>query len=290
MASIKVGKRIIVLKPSRVFLYIFMIALVCFTALPLWYLIVTAFKPLDELFLYPPRFYVMKPTLRNFSELIMAMDGSAVPFTRYFFNSALVTIASVAGTVFVCSMAAYSLTKMNMPKKKFLFDFSVATLMFSPPVAQIVNYLTINALGMINTYWALIIPKLATPMYFFLLKQNFDSILPDQLLEAAKIDGANEWQMFYKIAMPIMRPAWSTVIVFSFVANWNDLFSPMVYINKEAMKTLPLALNMLQGGLGQVARQGAFQAAALLTTLPTIIVYLVMQAKVMKTMAHAGIK
>lgn len=290
MASIRVGKRIVILHPGTFFKYVFMIALVCFTALPLEFLVVQAFKPLDELFIYPPRFYVVNPTLKNFSELLMAMDGSTVPFTRYFFNSVVVTILTVGGTLLVCSLAAYSLTKLPLTWKNQIFNIIVATLMFSAPVTQISNYLIINSLGWVNTYWALVIPKLATPMYFFLLKQNFDSVLPNQLLEAAKIDGANEWKSFWKIAMPIMKPAWSTVIVFSFVANWNDYSGPLVYINREALKTLPLALSLLQGGLGQVARTGAFNAAALVTTAPTIIVYLVMQAKVMKTMAHAGIK
>lgn len=267
-----------------------MVALVSFTALPLVYMVSTAFKPLDELFLFPPRFFVMKPTMRNFTELIGAMESSTVPFTRYFFNSFITSVASVIGTVVVCSMAAYSLTKMKMPYKNTIFNIIVATLMFSPPVTQISNYLLINKLGMINTYWALIVPKLAGSMYFFLLKQNFDSILPNQILEAARIDGANEWQSFIKVAMPIMKPATSTVVVFSFVANWNDYFGPLVYINKQAFKTLPLALQMLQGGLGQVARQGAFAAATLLTTAPTIIVFLIMQSRVIKTMAHAGIK
>ena len=290
MAHIRMGKRIIILHPKTYLKYIFMLGLVAFTALPLWFLIVQAFKPLDELFLFPPRFYVKNPTFRNFSDLVIAMDSSAVPFLRYFFNSVVVSVAAVVGTVLVCSLAAYSLTKLPLTGKKQIFNVIVATLMFSAPVTQISNYLIINGLGWINTYWALIIPKLATPMYFFLMKQNFDSVLPNELLEASKIDGSGEWRTFWKIAMPIMKPAWSTVIVFSFVANWNDFASPLVYINKEALKTLPLALQLLQGGLGQVARTGAFNAAMLLTTAPTIVVYLIMQAKVMKTMAHAGIK
>ena len=290
MASIKMGKKIVVLHPGKWFKYIFMIALVCFTALPLEFLIVQAFKPVDELFIFPPRFYVVNPTLRNFSDLVIAMDSSAVPFTRYFFNSLVVSIIAVAGTVLVCSFAAYAMTKLPLTGKKKIFAVIIATLMFSAPVTQISNYLIINQLNWVNTYWALTIPKFATPMYFFLLKQNFDSVLPNELLEAAKIDGANEWRSFWRIAMPILRPAWSTVIVFAFVANWNDFGSPLVYINKEALKTLPLAIQLLQGGLGQVARSGAFNAATLLTTAPTIIVYLIMQAKVMKTMAHAGIK
>ena len=290
MASIRMGKRIIILHPGTWFKYIFMIVLVAAFAAPLWFLFVTAFKPLDELFLFPPRFYVMNPTFRNFTELVVAMDSATVPFTRYFFNSAVISTLSVSGAVIVCSFAAYSLSKLALPGKKAIFQVIVATLMFSAPVTAISNYLIINELGLINNWLALIIPSLATPMFFFLLKQNFDSILPNELLEAAKIDGANEWKTFWQIAMPVLKPAWSTVIVFAFVANWNDFGAALIYLNREALKTLPLALQQLQGGLGQVARSGAFNAATLLTTVPTILVYLIMQAKVMKTMAHAGIK
>lgn len=290
MASFNIGKKHFKIEGKKVALYVVMIILVVFSSAPLVYMVSSAFKPLDELFLFPPRFFVQNPTLDNFKELLTAMDSSTVPFTRYFFNSVIVTGLTVVGTVIVCSMAAYALTKMNMPYANVIFNIIVATLMFSPPVTQITNYILINKLGWINTYWALIIPKLAGSTYFFLLKQNFDSIVPNQILEAGKIDGANEWQNFIQVAMPVMKPATSTVVVFSFVASWNDYFGPLVYINKQAMKTLPLALQLLQGGLGQVARQGAFAAATLITTAPTIIIFMIMQSRVINTMAYAGIK
>lgn len=277
------------IKFSRVMVYVFMIVLVAFTAMPLVYLVSTAFKPIDELFVFPPVFITKRPTMANFSELFLAMSSSTVPFTRYLFNSIVVTTLSVGGSVLVCSMAAFALTKLRLPFANFIFNVIVAALMIAPPAAAIINYIIINKFGWINTYWAIIIPKLATPYYFFLLKQNFQE-LPNELIEAAKIDGCVHWRIYTHIVLPLSKPALATIVMFAFVASWNDFYSVLIYINDQALKTLPLALQMLQGGAGQVARAGAFGAAALLTTAPTIIIFLVLQSKVVSTMAHSGIK
>ncbi len=271
------------------FTYLFMFVLVAFTSLPLIYMVSSAFKPLDELFLYPPRFFVRKPTLRNFSELLTTLDSTAVPFTRYVFNSLFTTIVTVMGTVIICSMGAFALEKYDLPWANTIFNIVVAALMFSPQVTQIPNYLIVNKLGMINTYWSLIVPKLAVAYNLFLMKQFMEEV-PDELLEAAKIDGARDFRIFWTIVMPMARPAWATLIVFSFVSNWNDYFSPLVFITSQTMKTLPLALQTIQGGPGQVARSGAMAAATFLTTLPTILIFLFMQSRVMETMAYSGIK
>lgn len=269
--------------------YTMMFVLVTFMMLPLIYLVVTAFKPLKELFIYPPRFYVKDPTFDNFEELVIAMDSTVVPFTRYVFNSLFTTILSVGGSVIVCSMGAYAIEKHKPFGHKVIFTIIISALMFSPQVTQIPNYMVVQKLGLINTYWALIIPKLAVPMNFFLMKQ-FMTQIPNTYIEAARIDGAKEWHTFWKLIMPMAKAAWATLIVFSFVANWNDAFSPMVYITSQAMKTLPLALSTIAGGPGNIARVGATYAATLLTTLPTIIIFIMMQSKVIKTMAHSGIK
>lgn len=286
---LKIFNKRIRITPSKVILMIFMLALVAFTAMPLIYLLCTAFKPLEELFAYPPRFFVRNPTFQNFSELLSAVDSSTVPFSRYFFNSAFVTAASVLATVYVCSLATYAMTKMTLPGKNVIFTIIVAAMAFSPPVGQISNYIIINGLGMINTYWALIIPKIATAGFFFLMKQNMEQI-PNALIESARIDGCTSLGIYWKIIMPLSKPVIATIVVFSFVANWNDFYSPLIYINKQVLRTLPLALQQLQGGAGQVARSGAMAAASLLTTLPTIIIFVIMQSKVVKTMAHSGIK
>ncbi|NMA83973.1 MAG: carbohydrate ABC transporter permease [Epulopiscium sp.] len=248
-----------------------------------------AFMPLDELFLYPPRIIVRKPTLVNFSDLLTSLSASVVPFTRYIFNSLLTTSVTVFLTILVCSMGAFSLVKYKPDGSNTIFAIILAALMFSPHVTQIPNYMVVNTLGLINSYWSLIIPKLAVAYNFFLMKQ-FSEQIPDTLLEAARIDGAGEFRLFWTIAMPILKPAWSTLAVFAFVNNWNDYFSPLIYITSEAMKTLPVALQTLSGGAGVVARAGTVGAATLLTTAPTIIIFTVMKGRVMQTMTYSGIK
>ena len=265
MADIKTRKRrfrIRRIKLSQVFLVLGMTLLVCFTALPMVAMVCRAFMPLDELFLYPPRIIVRKPTTANFAELLTSLNASVVPFSRYIFNSLFTTVVSVFLSIIVCCMGAYGLVKFKPYGSKTIFAIIVAALM---------------------------IPKIAVAYNFFLVKQ-FAEQLPDSVLEAARIDGAGEFTTFWKIAMPLLKPAWSTLAVFSFVSNWNDYFSPLVFINKDAMKTLPLALQTLSGGAGVVARTGTVGAATLLTTVPTIIVFVIMRGRVMQTMTYSGIK
>lgn len=269
--------------------YAFMISLVAFTALPLVYVIMTAFKPLDELFIYPPRFFVRKPTLQNFSTLFVTLSGSVVPFSRYLFNSLFTSVVVVAGSVLISSMGAYSLVKLRPAGLSWFFAAIVAALMFSPQVTTIPSYLIVNRLGMMNSYWALVLPRLAVAYNFFLMKQFCEQV-PDSLLESVRVDGGGEWLVFWRIAMPLMKPAWATLVVFSFVSNWNDYFTPLIYIRSQAMRTLPLALQTIGGGPAVVARSGAVAAATFITTLPTIIVFLAAQRKVMRTMAYSGIK
>lgn len=276
---------------GKTMLYLVMIALVCFTALPLVYIVVTAFKPLDELFLFPPRFYVSKPTTKNFSDLVLTLGSSTVPFTRYIFNSLFVTICIVIGTVIVSSLAAYGLVKFKPPGSKAIFSIIVAALMFSPHVTKIPNYLVVNGLGLIDSYWALILPSMATAYNTFLMKQFMEGY-PDELIEAARIDGAGEFKIFLKMVMPALAPAWSTLVVFSFTNSWNDYFSPLIYITSQAMKTLPLALQTIAGGAGtaSIARMGTTQAANFIMQVPVIIIFVLMRARVMETMVHSGIK
>ncbi len=285
----KLSARYVKQKIKKSFLYILLIALVSFTGLPLVYVLVSAFKPIDELFIYPPRFWVSKPTLSNFSDLFMALNTEMVPFSRYFFNSVFTTLLSVFGTVVVCSMGAFSIVKHRVPGAKIIYNVVIAALMFSPHVTMIQNYLIVNKLGLINTYTAIIIVKLAVAYNFFIMRQFFLQI-PDDYIEAARLDGAGEMYMFWRIIMPIAKPAWATLIVFSFVTVWNDFFTPLIFTTQQAMKTLPLAMQSIAADLNQVERVGAGNAAALITILPVIIIYVFMQGKVISTMALSGIK
>lgn len=276
---------------GRVLLYVVMLALVCFTMLPLVYVVVTAFKPLDELWLYPPRFIVKHPTTKNFSDLIISLGSSTVPFTRYLFNSILITVTTVIATVFVSALAAYSLVKLQPKGGKLIFDLILMALMFSGHVTNIPSYMIVNKMGMVNTYWALILPKIAVAYNCFLMRQ-FVQQYPTELIEAARIDGSGELRIFYKLVMPALAPAWSTLIVFSFVSNWNDYFSPLIYITSQAMKTMPLAMQTITGGAAgmSVGRAGVGMAVTLIMIAPTVILFTIMQGKVMETMTYSGIK
>ncbi|GMK39649.1 ABC transporter permease [Paenibacillus sp. CCS19] len=274
---------------SGFFLYAFLTALGLLMLAPLVYMFSSALKPTSELFLFPPRFFVVNPTLKNFKDLILATGTSIVPFSRYIFNSIVVSSCIVVGSIVIAAMAAYPLSKHDMPFKKLIFNMILLALMFAPQVTQIPQFIVIKELGLINTYVALIIPALAAPVSLFLMKQFLDQI-PNALLEATRIDGGNEWTTFWKVVMPMLKPAWATLALFSFISAWNDPWAANIYTTTEDMKTLPLALQTLSGGYGVVARTGTVAAASFLMVVPTILVFVITQRMVLETMAHSGIK
>lgn len=271
--------------------YLFLIPMAIFSMLPIVYVISTAFKPLEELLLFPPPFLVRRPTLDNFQDLLLATDALSVPFTRYLFNSVFVVVTTVLLQVLICSMCAYPLSKARiLPGRNIIFGTIVAALMFAPQVTRIPQYLVVQKLGLIDSYGALILPAIAWSYGLFMMKQFMDNSVPNELIEAARVDGAPEWTIFWKIVMPNVAPAWNTLLIFGFIQMWNDSFSPLVFTRSEAMKTVSVAMISLTNGPAAIARQGAQAAAAFLMTAPTITVFLLRQAKVIQTMAHSGIK
>lgn len=269
------------------FIILFLSALGLFMLLPLLFLVSTAFKPLDELFLYPPRFLVKNPTLDNFKMLLLSQSTTRIPFLRFLFNSLLVTSVTVISTVFIASLASYPLAKHGFPGRGALFALIIAALMFAPEVVEIPRYLVISYLGLMDTYAALILPSLAFPIGLFLMKQFLEQV-PGEVFEAAKIDGAGEWRMFTAMAVPLIRPAWATVIILSFASVWNDLGSAALFTQSDQMKTLPYYLSLISGQ--GVARAGAAAAGSFLMTLPVLIIFIVFQRQVLSTMAYSGIK
>ena len=271
-------------------IYVFLTVVGAIMALPLYLMVIQSIKPIEELFLWPPRFYVMRPTLENYTDLVLAASRTWVPFTRYVFNSLFVTAASVLSYVLICCMAAYPLAKMRkMPFAATIFNACLAALMFAPQVTVIPRYLTVAGLGMIDSYWALIVPGLGGSFGVFFMKQFLEQY-PDALLEAARMDGANEWQIFRNVVIPLTKPAWATLIIWHAQTVWRDSWSPMVFTHTEAMKTLPLAMQTMFSGELVVARQGAAAAATFLESAPLIILFIISQRRIISTMAHAGIK
>lgn len=256
-----------------------------FMLLPMVYAVSNAFKPLDELFVFPPRFFAKKPTLDNFSDLFTIMRQSWVPFSRYLFNTIFITAVGSAGCVLITSMGAFVIAKGTFPGKNLIFNIVVTALMFSGYVTSIPNYLVMSKLGWIDTYMAIIVPAMGMPMGLFLSKQYMEGI-PDAVLEAAKIDGASLWDTFWHIVMPLSKPAWITVLIFSVQNLWNMRASNFIY--SEELKTLPYALQqILQGG---VARTGVGSAVTVIMMIVPIAVFIFAQSNVMETMASSGIK
>lgn len=286
-----VRRRRIRIKGSKVLADVLIGLVLAFSMLPLVYLVCTAFKPLDELLRFPPQFWVYRPTTRNFSNLVTALSASTVPFWRYVFNSVLVTGITVFGTVTVSALGAYGLVIFAPRGSKTIMAVVIAALMFSTFVTQIPSYLIVVSMGLYNSYLALILPKIAVAYNFFLM-ERFTRQIPRDLIEAGRIDGAGHFTIFWRVVLPMLRPAWATLVVLSFTSVWNDSFSPLVFISSQAMKTLPIAMQTIAGGTGtaDLSRAGASMAAALITTAPTIVLFVLMQKKVMQTMAFSGIK
>ena len=290
--SVKIGGRhLFYFSFSQLVLYFFLLLLVAIMALPLVYVISTAFKPMDELFLFPPKFLTQHPVLDNFYSLFSNLDNAAVPFSRYVFNSIVISVISVGGTVVVSTMAAYGLVKHKPAGSDVIFAVILAALMFSSHVTQIPNYMVVEKMGLLNTYWALILPKVATAFNMFLMKQFMEQ-LPNEYIEAARIDGASELNVFTKIVVPFVKPAIATLVVFSFVGTWNDYFSTLIFTSSNAMKTLPLAIQSIAGGPGaaSLATAGTMAAASFVMIVPTVVIYTIMQSKVINTMSYSGIK
>ena len=269
--------------------HIFLIFMGAFMVLPLLYMVVNAFKPYEEFFLWPPRPWVLRPTLEHFADLLLASTASWIPSSRYIFNSVFVTVLTVGLILVVQSLAAYPLAKHTFPGKKLIYFLNMAAFMFAPQVTQIPRFLVVNQLGLVDTYWALIIPLIAQPFMVFLMVQYMGQV-PNALIEGAKIDGANHWNVFYRVVMPLVKPALATVLILTFVRIWQDTFSPIVYIRTEALKTLPVALTTIVGGGGGVGRAGAAAAASFLMTVPSVVIFVLLQRHVLDTMAHSGIK
>ena len=256
-----------------------------FSALPLILMISQAFKPAGELYLYPPKLFPQNPTLGNFKTLFDVMSNSWVPFSRYLFNTLLIAVAGTLGNILVSSMAAYPLAKSRAPFVGFLFGMVTLALMFTQLVNDIANYMTMSALGWIDTYAALIVPGMATSFSLFLMRQ-FMIQIPDDLLSAARIDGAGEYAIFFRIVMPNVKPAWLTMALFSFQGLWSVGSTPYIY--REEMKTMTYALNQIvSGGL---ARIGAGAAVTLLMMTVPILFCILTQSQIMETMTASGIK
>ncbi|MCL2664592.1 MAG: carbohydrate ABC transporter permease [Defluviitaleaceae bacterium] len=253
--------------------------------LPMLFTIMNAFKPLDEMFYFPPRFFVRNPTMDNFFDLGVLLSTSWVPFSRYVLNTLIITGFGVVGHVLISSMAAYPISKHDFPGQKVLLRMVVLSLMFAGAVTAIPNYIIISALGMNNTYLAVIVPAFSYSLGFYLMK-NFIDQLPDSLLESARMDGAKELRVYWSIVMPNVKPAWLTLTILQFQVLWGTTGGQ--FLRSEQLKPLNYALGQIVAG--NIARQGAGSAVGLIMMSVPVTFFIVSQSKILQTMATSGMK
>ena len=257
-----------------------------FMFLPMVYAIMQALKPLDELWIFPPRFYVVNPTLKNFGDLFRLMSTSWVPFSRYIFNTVMIAVVGTTGNLILSSLAAYSLAKIKFPGREFFFQTIVLSLMFNSTVTGICNFIVMTALGWVDTYLAIIIPTFASTLGLYLMKQFMESSVSDAVLESSRLDGASEFRTFLTIAMPMVKPAWLTLIVYSFQGLWNSGTS--IYIYSEELKTFNYAISQILAG--GIVRAGAGAASTVIMMIVPITVFVITQSNIIETMGSSGMK
>lgn len=273
-------------KVGNFFYITFLVAFGAFSVLPLVYSIVTSFKPLDEILVFPPRFFVQRPTLQNYLVLPDLLSNLKIPITRYLFNSIFVSLVSTLLYVFSSSLAAFALCKSKLKYKYVIFTLIQFALLFNSYTLSIPQYLVFSKLQIIDTYWVMILPHLASTMGVFLMKQYMEGSVPNALLEAAKIDGASIPHIFFRIVFPIIKPCWMTLMLFGFRDVWAAV--PPSTIFSEQLKTLPTIMSQITSS--GIARTGSATAVSVIMMIPPILMYFFTQSNVLESMNQAGIK
>ena len=266
-------------------IFAFLTILGLFMVLPIYLTVVMSIKPVEELFIFPPKLYAIRPTLDNFSEMFADLNQNRVPFSRYVFNSIFVTVTVTIAQCIFASMAAFVLAKCRFPGSKIINSIIVVALLYQSNVIYIMQYMVMAKLNMIDSYLALILPSIASPMGLFLMRQSISQV-PDAMIEAAKVDGAGLFRICWQIVMPNQKPALMTLIIFAFQAAWNIQAGTVVF--REQYKTLPTVVT--QAAAAGLAKAGVAMAAAVFMLVPPIIVFMIAQKNVIETMAHSGIK
>ena len=268
-----------------ILLFILLAGFGVFSLFPLIFTVVNAFKPMSEIFIFPPKLTVDNPTMNNFYDLSFILESFDVPMSRYIFNTAVITGLGTLGTVLLGSMAAFALAKYQFPGSRLMSSLIVYALMFSASVTAIPNYLIMTYLGLVDTYWAVILTAIGGTLGLYLMK-NFIVQIPDSLIEAATIDGANEFTIYWKIIMPLCKPAWITLIILSFQQMWGTTGG--VFIYSEELKPVSYVLSQLVSG--GIARTGVSSAVSLIMMTVPVAVFVISQSNVLETMSTSGMK
>ncbi|MCM1188711.1 MAG: carbohydrate ABC transporter permease [bacterium] len=277
-------------EPGQIKIILMVLPLVILTGLPIVFIIFHAFKPMEELFAFPPKFITTNPTLDNFRKLFKASRTAGIPLSKYVFNSLLITISVVFSSLIFSTAAAYALSKLKFKGREAMMQINQFAIMFVAVAVMIPRYLVVNMLGLTNTYWAHILPLIPLPVALFLVKQFVDQV-PQSLIEAAYMDGATEIHIYLKVIIPMIKPAIATAAILVFQQVWTNMEASNYYVNDEGLKSLAFYMNTLSSGTGNtVAGQGVAAAASLIMFVPNLVLFCILQKNVMNTMAHSGIK
>lgn len=279
-------KRVSRSRAGDILAFLFLLLFGLLMALPFVYAVSNSLKPMNELWIFPPRFFPSHPTMTNFADLFTLMEDSWIPMSRYIFNSLLITVAGTAGHIIIASLCAYPLAKYRFPGTGVTFKIIVTSLMFNSSVTAIPNYILMSRMHLVDTYWSLILPAVGGSLGLFLMKNFMQTNIPDALLESAEMDGAGEGTKFFRIVMPLVKPAWLTLIIFSVQSLWGIGSTTMIY--SEQLKTLPYALSQIQAS--GIARAGVSAAVGVFMMILPLTVFIVTQSNIMETMSTAGIK
>ncbi|MEO8393103.1 MAG: carbohydrate ABC transporter permease [Chloroflexota bacterium] len=272
------------LSAARLLIYILMIGLVLLILVPLWWMVSTSLKPQQFILKMPPDLIPNPLSFEGYTTLAQQVD-----LARTFFNSLFVGIVSTAGQVLVASMAAYAFARMRWRGRNVVFLLYLATMMIPSVVLVIPQFIIIRLLGWTNTYWALIIPPLFNAFGTFLLRQAFQA-LPRDFEEAAFIDGANHFTVFWRVLLPLVKPTLATLTVLSYMGSWNAYLWPLFVARTPLVKTLPVVLAELQGGPQALTEWNVVMAGAVVTVLPLLIAYVLAQKWFVQSVVSNGIK
>ncbi len=256
----------------QVLWYVVMLAISLVTVVPFLFMASTSFTKSFTMMTYPPTLIPENPSLDNYYEIIFTFQGGLFP--RWFFNTLFTTIVITVGSLLLNTLSGYIFAKKEFYGKNFVFSLILSTLMVPFAVTLIPAFLMVNRLGLFNTYWALIIPVLASPFGIFMMRQ-FIMSLPSELIESAKIDGASELRIFGSIIVPLSTPAMAALGIFTVINNWNNFLWPLIVLRANTMRTLVVGLATVQSEFN--INYGLVMAGSVLTVLPMLVLYILFQ-------------
>lgn len=272
-------------RAGDIFIFILLALVGIFMLFPIYFSVIQSIKPVEELFLFPPKLYVQRPTSQSFEDMLKVAGSMDVPFSRYVFNSVFVSVVVTIAQLLFASSAAYVLAKVKAPGIKAMNKIIEVALLFTSSVTYIVQYIVMAKMGMVDTYFALTLPYIATPMGLFLMRQ-FMGQIPESMIEAAKLDGASHLRICWQIVMPNVKPAWLTLMIFAFQGAWQ--ITGYLFVYSEQLKPIPIVMQQIAAS--GLARAGVSYATVVVLMLPPMILFLILQSNVVETMAHSGLK